>query len=558
MRILNSLKLPLYHILSFHFSPHYSIRFASFISGGLRSSYHHRNTYGFSYSFSTTSFFYIKKLDSSSASRSHYYNNNLVIIRNLLENNPINNELQRKIENLSYDSVIDYLSNKNKASIGDINIDNFVNIHNDLSKEIYSSYNKLIALLFNIESKMDLLINKKDDLRRSKQANKVFKDRASLIKEIFITLKVEHVASLILSFWYRFIAVYDINDSDEDNITKTLSLQTFNTNLAKYIIKNYEKNKYDIYCSLLKSQNKKKITMSTWYNNRSDLELTYLKDDEFIILLGTKLSELICRLPLDFSGDNLGLLESKLVKTHDKQIYIVVIPDYIRDIMNKGNKPLIVLPYKLPMIVKPKHYDSTNNGGYLTNDELEVTNLIKNKPHYKYNSVINDNNEIYNMVNHLSNVGYKINKVLLEFLIEKGTDLGIVSNMPILSTTDNNKKSKVYNYEVTKYKSQYSKWLLEQNIIELADVYKNNVIYFPVSLDQRGRLYCTPSYLNYQSTDLSKALLLFSKPGIITRDSKRSRVESLFIYGANTYGLDKLSHTKRLNWVNENKDNIIN
>lgn len=59
-------------------------------------------------------------------------------------------------------------------------------------------------------------------------------------------------------------------------------------------------------------------------------------------------------------------------------------------------------------------------------------------------------------------------------------------------------------------------------------------IYFPVRLDQRGRLYCTPGFLNYQSTELSKALLLFARSGTVLKTDYES-IMYLKAYGANCF-----------------------
>lgn len=84
-------------------------------------------------------------------------------------------------------------------------------------------------------------------------------------------------------------------------------------------------------------------------------------------------------------------------------------------------------------------------------------------------------------------------------------------------------------------------------------------IYFPVRLDQRGRLYCSPSFLNYQSSELSKALLLFAEPSIIRKDNINSIVY-VKAYGANCYGgiISKGSINSKSEWVDRNIENIIN
>ena len=84
-------------------------------------------------------------------------------------------------------------------------------------------------------------------------------------------------------------------------------------------------------------------------------------------------------------------------------------------------------------------------------------------------------------------------------------------------------------------------------------------IYFPVRLDQTSRLYCTTSYLNYQSNELTRALLLFAYPCIISRYSMQSIIY-LKRYGANCFGgmISKGSIKSKLEWVNKNQDDVIN
>lgn len=78
-------------------------------------------------------------------------------------------------------------------------------------------------------------------------------------------------------------------------------------------------------------------------------------------------------------------------------------------------------------------------------------------------------------------------------------------------------------------------------------------------MDQRGRLYCSFSYLNYQESELAKALFLFAEPGIVNK-SDLACVNYLKFYRANCFGgsLTKASIETKIGWVDKNLHNIIN
>jgi DNA-directed RNA polymerase len=66
-------------------------------------------------------------------------------------------------------------------------------------------------------------------------------------------------------------------------------------------------------------------------------------------------------------------------------------------------------------------------------------------------------------------------------------------------------------------------------------------------------------YLNYQGIDLAKSLLLFSKEEKIYLNDKLA-IDYLKIYGANCFGngLDKKSYDARIQWINDNENDILN
>lgn len=175
-------------------------------------------------------------------------------------------------------------------------------------------------------------------------------------------------------------------------------------------------------------------------------------------------------------------------------------------------------PLKFPMIVPPKEYGQQKLGGYLLNDSYYADELMTQKQSNKESSYIlnTPDNLVYHLVNNVSKTPFKINTVLLDYLhSDKGSGLLIQEDQT--KVRDSKKLTGSSLKEYHKINSQYAH---QQYILHIADLYKNfPSIYFPVKLDQRGRLYCVPPYLNYQSSELSKALLLFSSPGKINKNN---------------------------------------
>lgn len=78
-------------------------------------------------------------------------------------------------------------------------------------------------------------------------------------------------------------------------------------------------------------------------------------------------------------------------------------------------------------------------------------------------------------------------------------------------------------------------------------------IWFPHSLDFRGRLYAMTQDLNPQGDDIAKALIMFSEGKPLGEDG----LYWLGIRLANAYGQDKLSFQERTAWVKEHHDLIL-
>src|ERR1700733_8794493 len=93
---------------------------------------------------------------------------------------------------------------------------------------------------------------------------------------------------------------------------------------------------------------------------------------------------------------------------HQFNINILQAPIGISDMVNN----IITLPMRLPMISKPKLYtiknDSYTLGGYLLNDLKFIDDIILTNYEFKEGSRIK-NNILYDLINNINSVGYKIN-----------------------------------------------------------------------------------------------------------------------------------------------------
>jgi len=193
---------------------------------------------------------------------------------------------------------------------------------------------------------------------------------------------------------------------------------------------------------------------------------------------------------------------------------------------------LIISPQSLPMVSKPLTWGHGILGGNLLNNNDEYRNkLVTGSAQHSHTT--KTTSDIYNAVNKLNNLKFKVNTDLLDYLENDGSF--------ILDYYNDNKMDKYINNIIS---------------MKIAEVYKNIPIYLNVNIDWRGRIYTQSFYLDYQGSEFSLALLnLF--------EGKKLDENGLFffyVYGANVYNengdLDKKSLQERYNWVVNNLLNI--
>jgi DNA-directed RNA polymerase len=266
-----------------------------------------------------------------------------------------------------------------------------------------------------------------------------------------------------------------------------------------------------------------------------------------------------------------GLIEIGTETVKHKKAKIIKQTEKTREwIKNRNGFNELLNPEYLPTVMPPKAWSTVVGGGYWTK-ELPELDLVKQKNKLFKKELENfDMPEVYAAVNTMQNTPYKINKFVLKVMQEawdKGLAVGgmppnvnyDIPNKPhdIETNADSRKEWKRKAVMVhTENARMFSKRLLYAKIMWLADKFKDyQTLYFPLQLDFRGRAYCVPAFLNYQSITGAKALLSFARGKEITKENKGDYW--LAIHGANMFGQDKISLEERVEWVENNEDMII-
>ena len=225
-------------------------------------------------------------------------------------------------------------------------------------------------------------------------------------------------------------------------------------------------------------------------------------------------------------------------------------------------------PRLLPMVVPPKDWTTTDDGGYYTINQNLILMTAENQ------ATIEPSEETLNTINTVQRTPWSINTSVLDVARElQGREyrLGVLANkeevsFPLKPFTEDNPSWPQENPEAFKqwkkrmsaaYSEQHSLISKERDvvqIIQIAQQFRDYAsIYFPWSMDFRGRLYPLPPYLQIQGEDLAKGLLQFATG----KRLGESGAYWLAVHGANHFGNDKVSLDERVQWVQDNEQLIL-
>tara|TARA_A200000113_G_scaffold226000_1_gene249331 strand:- start:18359 stop:20788 length:2430 start_codon:yes stop_codon:yes gene_type:complete len=228
----------------------------------------------------------------------------------------------------------------------------------------------------------------------------------------------------------------------------------------------------------------------------------------------------------------------------------------------------LCVTYK-PLIIPPKPWTSIDEGGYWSGS-IKLKAVKSPDEAYLKSLTPEELSVTLETLNHLGETSWQINKGILAVmrsLIAHNSQLGGLINIPddkpelppkpfdIETNEEARKKWKKQASEAyAEHKRKRSKYLLQLMQLGIAEAYQDeDEIFFCYNVDFRGRVYAVQLGLTPQGSDISKALLRFSKGVPLGESGARW----LAIHGANVYGEDKCSLDDRVRWVEDNKQSIL-
>lgn len=272
---------------------------------------------------------------------------------------------------------------------------------------------------------------------------------------------------------------------------------------------------------------------------------------------------------LDLCIQSVGLVELTHQKIDKDQSikYVKALPETLEWIETKNDVTQFMRPVYEPMVVIPRDWTTPFDGGYISSN-IKPLRMVKTKNRAYLDELKNtDMPIVYEAINSLQRTAWQINsKVLevMEVLWQTGSEVaglppreGLPLPVKPHDIETNEEAKREYRIQAAKTHVQNLS-LLGQRIgfnmaLGIARRYeKFRKVYFPYQLDFRGRIYAVP-HLHPQGSDFQKALLRFAGGKPLGTEGWKW----LAIHGANVAGYDKASFEDRVNWVEENEDEIL-
>ena len=279
------------------------------------------------------------------------------------------------------------------------------------------------------------------------------------------------------------------------------------------------------------------------------------------VRLGQLLVELVC--------DATGIFEiRKQTSQHQSKktvFWLEATEASLKWIDGKNSVCELLSPVKLPCIISPRKWTSVYTGGYYQYTNM---NLVKSNDDTYMQQLDSSNlKEVFHAVNTVQETGWRVSPKVFEVmdrLFDSQASCGVIPEFgerhmerpyPKHGTKEEIiewKREATLMYSDNQRRK--TKRIQFSQLMWMARKFKDEkAIYFPHTLDFRGRLYANTAFLNPQGEDSARGLLEFSRG----KPLGASGYAWLKVHIANCFGEDKISLEERVEWTDEHSDDIM-
>jgi DNA-directed RNA polymerase, mitochondrial len=245
----------------------------------------------------------------------------------------------------------------------------------------------------------------------------------------------------------------------------------------------------------------------------------------------------------------------------------------------------------LPMLIPPVPWTPEQCGGYLTHH----TTLLRYRSKSQL-SVLRSANlqQVHHSLNYLGSIPWKVNRRVIDVMKElysRGELVGELPSREILeppseedffvprsqlkvysktslesatateeAPVDDNEmvlNTREYKYQCRRVRQKNAENHSLRCDLEIkfniADEFRDDVIYFPWNVDFRGRAYPVPPNLNHMGSDKCRGMLYFA----VGKPLGKRGFEWLKIHLCNLFGNNKISLSDRIKWTEEHLSQIL-
>jgi len=227
-----------------------------------------------------------------------------------------------------------------------------------------------------------------------------------------------------------------------------------------------------------------------------------------------------------------------------------------------------------PMVIPPQQWESIDAGGYYgtlagQHSLIRYRRTVDKETQEGYKARLRqtDLSDVFEAINTIQETPWRINRHVLKTLQSIYNSGGGRAGIPYTDSLPQLPPLiEPYTEEELKAHKQKKFILYKKDVIRASQANRYGVhmrtaeryakyarIYFPYSMDFRGRVYPISTF-SPQSDDINKGLLEFAD---VPACKSMQDISWLAIHGANCAGVDKVSFEERVKWVEDNEEEIL-